>query len=85
MLSTMHHDEAIDTENKKKPEIIIFYNSTKGAVDTVDKMTKNYTVKRKCKRWPLVIEFNNIDIAGIAAYTSWVTRFPGWMEKRKDR
>ncbi|KAJ8966907.1 hypothetical protein NQ314_003241 [Rhamnusium bicolor] len=40
LLSTMHHDDAIDhtTKEKKKPEIITYYNKTKGAVDVVDEM-----------------------------------------------
>ena len=39
MLSTLHNDDAIDdsTEEKKKPEIIPFYNMAKKAVETVDK------------------------------------------------
>ena len=34
----MHHDDKIDqdSEDNKKPEIITFYNSTKGGVDVVD-------------------------------------------------
>ena len=35
LLSTMHRDAAVDVETKK-PEIIHFYNSTKGGVDTID-------------------------------------------------
>ena len=34
LLSTMHRDAAVDAETKK-PEIIYFYNSTKGGIDTV--------------------------------------------------
>jgi len=41
--STMHHDASVDTETKK-PEIVYFYNSTKGGVDTVDQVCGNYSV-----------------------------------------
>ena len=36
----MHNDDKIDpaTGDDKKPEIITFYNSTKGGVDVVDMM-----------------------------------------------
>ena len=37
MLSTMHHDKAIDKgSSKKKPEIIQYYNGTIAGVDTFD-------------------------------------------------
>ena len=40
LLSTQHHTKDIVCEEKNKPEIILFYNQTKGAVDTVDWMVK---------------------------------------------
>ncbi|KAE9525832.1 hypothetical protein AGLY_014058, partial [Aphis glycines] len=65
MLSTMHHDSLIDknTNELKKPEIITFYNATKGAVDTMDKKSENYTVARKCCRWPLSVFYSILNIA----------------------
>lgn len=36
-----------------KPEIIKYYNQTKGGVDTMDKMSSEYTVKRRTNRWLL--------------------------------
>lgn len=51
LLSTEHHDNKIATERlDKKPDIIPHYNSTKGGVDTVDKMAKEFTTKRKTNR-----------------------------------
>eukprot|EP00064_Thunnus_orientalis_P025106 superscaffoldBa00011911_g25432 len=39
LLSTMHHDKVVDENSrKKKPEVITFYNKTKGGVDTTDQM-----------------------------------------------
>ena len=35
LLSTMHHSSKIDEETKKS-EINLYYNSTKGGVDTLD-------------------------------------------------
>lgn len=46
MLSTQHMGEDVSDDEKHKPEIVLFYNSTKGGVDTVDQMARNYTVKR---------------------------------------
>ena len=50
LLSTQHHSNDTDVEEKNKPEIILFYNETKGAVDTVDWMVEKYSCKRKTQR-----------------------------------
>ena len=59
----MHHDAAIDESTK--PEIITFYNSTKGAVDTVDEICGSCDAGRNNRRWPLTIFFHLINTAGI--------------------
>lgn len=43
LLSSVHHDKAID-QRTNKPEIIMFYNATKGATDAFD---------QKCHTFPL--------------------------------
>lgn len=70
LLSTMHHDDKIDayTEEKAKPEIITFYNRTKGGVDTVDQLCRTYDVSRNSRRWPLTIFFALMNVAGINAH-----------------
>ncbi|XP_071042565.1 piggyBac transposable element-derived protein 4-like [Parasteatoda tepidariorum] len=70
LLSSMHNDDAIDTETgnkKKKPEIISFYNLTKGAVDVVDEIEANYSAARITNRWPMVIFYSILNIAAINA------------------
>lgn len=69
LLSTMHNDDAIDpsTGELKKPEIITFYNLTKGAVDVVDEMSATYSTARKSNRWPLVIFFAWLNVAAVNA------------------
>ncbi|CAI6373793.1 unnamed protein product [Macrosiphum euphorbiae] len=62
----MHNDTSVNSETKK-PEVIHFYNSTKGGVDTVDQMCGNYSVSRRTRRWPLSIFFQLLNIAGINA------------------
>lgn len=68
-LSTMHSTNQIDesTGDKKKPELITFYNLTKGGVDVVDRMCANYTVSRTSNRWPLTVFYFLLDIVGINA------------------
>ena len=86
LLSSMHDTGIVgsDQNPKKKPEIVLFYNSTKGAVDTLDKMAHTYTVKRKTQRWPLVMFFNIIDMATIASRSIWTIRFPEHPLSNKD-
>ncbi|XP_072397941.1 uncharacterized protein [Diabrotica undecimpunctata] len=70
LLSTLHHDDQIDptTGDESKPEVITFYNSTKGGVDTVDQLRGSYTVARNRKRWPMVIFYGLLDVAAINAF-----------------
>lgn len=79
LISTMHsnsNDIDVATGDEKKPEIISFYNATKEGVDTVDKMCGTYTVGRRCKRWPLVIFFRILDIAGINSQVIFASNNP---------
>ena len=62
LLSTFHHKPYFANNYKKTPEMIMYYNSTKGGVDTCDMMIRNYSTKRKTKRWPTIIFYNIIDI-----------------------
>lgn len=64
LLSTMH-PEGDKPNSVVLPEIIDFYNRTKGGVDTFDQLAHRYTVARKTRRWPLRIFYNLLDIVGI--------------------
>lgn len=63
----MHHSDEIDQDSGEncKPEIINYYNSTKGGVDTVDFMKGNYSTSRNSHRWPMTIFFSLLNIGGI--------------------
>lgn len=69
LLSTMHHGADIDSTSgdKQKPEIIMFYNSTKGGVDANDQLCGTYNVGRRTKRWPLNIFFHLLNVTCINA------------------
>ncbi|XP_017471351.1 PREDICTED: uncharacterized protein LOC108362744 [Rhagoletis zephyria] len=66
LLSTMHNDAEI--ADSGKPEIIEYYNRTKGGVDRMDQMFAEYPTQRQTKRWPLAMFFNMLDITALAAY-----------------
>lgn len=65
LLSTQHQRTLVNPGQKKKPEIVEFYNQTKSGVDLVDEMVKNYTVKSSTRRWSLGIFFDFLDKAGL--------------------
>lgn len=69
VMSTMHHDNAIDesTGDKRKPEIITFYNSTKAGVDVVDELSASYNVSRNSKRWPMTLFYGVLNMAAVNA------------------
>ncbi|XP_024085442.1 uncharacterized protein LOC112127978 [Cimex lectularius] len=53
-----------NTGEQQKPEVITFYNTTKGGVDTADQMC-TFSVSRNTRRWPMVIFFACLNVAGI--------------------
>ena len=86
LLSTMHDQPQIDSNTeKKKPKMILDYNSTKAGVDTADQMARMYTVKRKSKRWPLICFYNIIDISAINSYVIWLHLNPNYQGKKTHK
>ena len=70
VLSSFHQDDSIDkdSENACKPNIITFYNITKSGVGSVDQKCAACHVGRNTCRWPMVIFYNLLNIAGINAH-----------------
>lgn len=69
VISSLHMDGKIDpqTGEQQKPDMITFYNQTKVGVDLLDQLCANYNISRNCRRWPLVILYNLLNIACINA------------------
>lgn len=63
-------------EITNKPEMIMNYNMTKGGVDTVDKMCETYNVARGTNRWPMVIFYSLMNVAGINSYIIYMQNNP---------
>ena len=68
-----------------KPEIIQFYNQTKGGVDNLDKLVRTYSSIRKCNRWPVTLFFNLIEIAAYNALVCYVFTNPNYHEGKLSR
>ena len=65
LLSTEHHDKAVDAQDHHKPDIIMHYNRTKFGVDTVDQMARTYSIKVASRRWPFVFFCNMLDVGAL--------------------
>ena len=68
LLSSMHVSREVEETQSAKPKIVKYYSKTKGGVDTMDKMLKEYIVKRRTLRWPLAFFYNMVDVPGLACY-----------------
>ena len=67
LLSTMHSEPVVEEGGRRKPQMVLDYNATKGGVDTMDQMCMNYTTKRQTKRWPMILFYNMLDTSILAA------------------
>ncbi|GFN96967.1 PiggyBac transposable element-derived protein 4 [Plakobranchus ocellatus] len=78
VLSSMHSDSTIvvNKHEKELPEVVSYYNSTKGGVDTMDLMAHTVSSKRQTKRWPMLMFYNIIDVGSIAASVVYSTKYP---------
>lgn len=85
LLSTMHMTGEVENTDAAKPEIIKYYNKTKGGVDVMDKMLGEYTVKRRTKRWPLALFYNMVDVAALASYILYRSHHPNSISKDQRR
>ena len=67
----MHSQPEIDITSDQKPSIILFYNKTKGGVDTLDRMVRSYSTKCMTQRWPLILFYNMIDVSAFNVFIVW--------------
>ncbi|KAJ4451983.1 hypothetical protein ANN_03467 [Periplaneta americana] len=58
LVSSMHHSKTFD-DVSGKPEIIAYYNMTKGSVDSLDEKCAQYSCGRRTRRWSMTIFFQN--------------------------
>ena len=66
ILSTIHYDPTV--VEKQKTDLVMYYNATKGGVDTFDQLCGNLSVSRKTNRWPLCLFYGMLNIAANNAY-----------------
>ena len=49
----MHRSVSITNDARKKPDVIVFYDHTKGGVDAMDQMAGCFTTRFKSNRWTM--------------------------------
>ena len=76
LLSSQHNDQAVSIAEHTKPDIILNYNKFKGAVDSADKMLKEFSCRRISKRWPFVLLTHIITVCSLNAYVLYQKKFP---------
>ena len=80
LMSTAHNSKEVSNRENKKSKIILDYNVTKVAVDTLDKLIATYTCKRKTNRWPVNVFYNILDTTAYNAFVLWTEINPHWKE-----
>ncbi|XP_068246457.1 piggyBac transposable element-derived protein 4-like isoform X1 [Palaemon carinicauda] len=66
LLSSLHHDPS--EVEKRKTDIQMFYNATKGGVDTFDQMCSTSSCIRKSRRWPMTLFYGILNIIMVNSY-----------------
>ena len=79
----MHNNKQLSAGAGSKPEIITFYNSTKGAVDTLDQLLSTYSCRRRTNRWPMTLFYHMLDISVLHAFIIWSDINPNWNTGKK--
>ncbi len=74
LISTEHHTPKINPLNQNKPEIIEFYNSTKGAVDAFDQKVEKNTCRRKTNIWTFNVMMYILDAAALNAFSLFMLK-----------
>lgn len=66
-MSSYHRSAKINSETEK-PEIVNFYNKTKGGTDSFDKKCHNFTTSHKTLRWPMRFFYGMLDQANVNSF-----------------
>jgi len=76
LISSEHHTDSIVESSDSKPEIILFYNATKGSVDAFDQQVEKYTCRRKTNRWPFLVFMYMLDAAALNSVVLYNLKHP---------
>jgi hypothetical protein len=85
ILSTAHNKITGYVGSKHKPDVLLFYNATKGGVDAMDERVATYTTKFKCRRWHVAFFCNILDISAFNAFALHCLVEPQWNANKSHR
>ena len=71
LLDTINLGSEIDSSEKRKPQIVHYYNKTKTGVDTVDQMLRSLSTRSQTRRWPVAVFYNVLDMVLLNAWISF--------------
>lgn len=60
----MYNDRAVN-QTTEKPEMIHFYNKTKGGFDIFNQLNHSFSVSKKTRSWPLRYLYGMLDQASV--------------------
>lgn len=72
IITTIHN--VFSNVEDKKTEAHMFYNASKGGVDTFDHMCAHYDIGRKTRRWPLCVFYGLLNIATTNSFVIFTSR-----------
>lgn len=81
LTSSMHHTVQHSSRfrkgdrniEKRKPEIISYYNSTKCGVNLIDMKFAVFSSNRRTRRWPLAILYILLSIGSVNSYIMYMS------------
>ncbi|KAJ8968429.1 hypothetical protein NQ314_002305 [Rhamnusium bicolor] len=76
LISTSQKKAKMRSAETRKPEMVTEYNKTKGVVDVVDKLVSSYDCAKNTRRWPMVIFYTMLNVAGINAQVFFTNNNP---------
>ena len=82
IITTIHN--AFSNVEDKKTEAHMFYNASKGGVDTFDHMCAHYDIGRKTRRWPLCVFYGLLNIATTNSFVIFTSRPANRLKSRHD-
>lgn len=78
-------EEGVLNQTTGKPDIVMYYNQTKGGVDTFDQMCSGMSCSRKTNRWPMAMFYGILNMAFVNSYVIYCHNIVSRQEKPLNR
>lgn len=78
-------EDGIISPTTGKPDMVMYYNQTKGGVDTFDQMCSTMSCSRKTNRWPMTMFYGILNIAFVNSYVIYCHNVLSKQDKTLNR